>query len=281
MKYKNINIIISIIVLTILCIVILGTFNISNAKSTYYQYIKSGINSFPTSYQAKLQELANKYPKWKFQAYYTGISWDDLIASERDESVYRNRITVNSPQSWKHDCGFVDDGWACASDGIVAYYLDPRNFLNERQIFQFVESSYNENVQTLSVIQNSVKNTFLDKTITCKDSNNNMVTMSYAQIIVKAAQESNISAFYIKSKIIQEVGTTGSGSVTGTYPGYEGYYNFFNFGAYDEGDDIANGLAYAKNKGWDSQYKAIVEGAKLIGKSYIEAGAGKENEFIS
>ena len=45
--------------------------------------------------------------------------------------------------------------------------------------------------------------------------------MSYAEMIIKAAQESNISAFYIKSKIIQEVGSQGSGSVSGTYPGYE------------------------------------------------------------
>ena len=91
-------------------------------------------------------------------------------------------------------------------------------------------------------------------------------------MIVEAAKQSNISAFYIKSKIIQEVGVNGSDSVSGTYAGYEGYYNFFNYGAYDTGDPIANGLAYAKEQGWDSQYKAIIGGAKLIGKKYIEAG---------
>ena len=266
-KIKNI-LYISVIFILITCCF----YNISKAADTYYQYVKTGIDQFPASYQERLQQLATKYPNWKFQAYYTGISWDELIQNERDESVHRNRVTNNAPNSWKNNCGFVENGWACASDAIVAYYLDPRNFLNETQIFQFVESSYNAEVQTVSAIQQSVKGTFLDKTITCNDLNNNVVTMSYAEIIVKAAQDSNISAFYIKSKIIQEVGSQGSGSVSGNYPGYEGYYNFYNFGAHDTGDPIANGLQYAKDKGWDSPYKAIVDGAKLIGKNYIEAG---------
>lgn len=270
MKQKMTKFIVCILIFVIATIM-LGITNIVDAASTYYQYVKTGINYFPDSYKARLQELARKYPSWKFQAYYTGIPWDELIEKERDDSVHRNRVTVNAPLAWKHDCGFVDDGWACASDAAVKYYLDPRNFLNETQIFQFVETSYNENVQTLSAIQNSVKGTFLDNTITCKDLNNNMVTMSYSEIIIEAAKKTNISAFYIKSKIIQEVGSSGSGSVTGTYPGYEGYYNFFNYGAYDDGDDIANGLKYAMDAGWDSQYKAIIGGAELIGTYYINS----------
>ena len=269
MNIRNIKFL--IILLISLLTILSGIPNISNSASTYYQYVKTGINNFPDSYKTRLQELIRKYPNWKFQAYYTGIPWEELVENERDESIYRNRVTVNAPRSWKH-CDFVDNGWACASDEIVKYYLDPRNFLNETQIFQFVESSYNEKVQTLSTIKNSVNGTFLDNTITCEDSNGKIITMSYSEIILQAAKESNISAFYIKSKIIQEVGINGSGSITGKYSGYEGYYNFYNFGAYDEGDPIANGLKYAKEKGWNSQYKAIVDGAKLIGKNYIEQG---------
>ena len=262
---------IKIIIVLLLFILIIYIPNYSNSANTYYQYMRSGINAFPESYQSKLRQLSNKYPNWKFQAYYTGIPWDELIEKERDDSVHRNRVTVNAPQSWKH-CGFVDDGWACASDAAVKYYLDPRNFLNETQIFQFVETSYNSNAQTLSTIQNSVRETFLDDTVTCKDFNNRTVTMSYSEIIIEAARRTNVSAFYIKSKIIQEVGIYGSGSVTGSYPGYKGYYNFFNYGAYDDGDDIANGLSFAKEKGWDSQYKAIIGGAELIGTQYINQG---------
>lgn len=243
----------------------------TEATNSYFQYVKSGIEQFPYSYREELKTLAKKYPNWNFQAYYTGISWGELIQKERDEKIHRNRIDAKLSEVWKH-CDFEDDGWACASDEAVKYYLDPRNFLNETQIFQFVETSYNSKSQTLNEIQKSVKGTFLDNKITCKDFNNNLVTITYSEIILEAAKKTNISAFYIKNKIIQEVGTTGSGSTSGKYPGHEGYYNFFNYGAFDEGDDIANGLIYAKEKGWDSQYKAIIGGAELIGKYYINQG---------
>ncbi len=97
-------------------------------------------------------------------------------------------------------------------------------------------------------------------------------TMTYADIIWEAAVSTGISPYSIAIKIIQEVGTNGSSSVSGTYSGYEGYYNFFNIGASDSGNAIENGLAYAKEKGWDNQYKAIVEGAEFLADSYINAG---------
>ena len=97
-------------------------------------------------------------------------------------------------------------------------------------------------------------------------------TISYADIIMKAAKESGISPYSIAIKIIQEVGRKGSNSVSGTYPGYEGYYNFFNIGAYDSGNAIENGLKYAKEKGWNTQEKSIVDGAKFMSDSYIGVG---------
>ena len=81
-----------------------------------------------------------------------------------------------------------------------------------------------------------------------------------------------MSPYSIVTKIIQEVGTNGSSSVTGTYKEYEGYYNFYNLGAYDTGNAIVNGLKYARDKKWDNQYTAIIEGAKEISNSYTNAG---------
>lgn len=97
-------------------------------------------------------------------------------------------------------------------------------------------------------------------------------TMSYADIIMKAAEESGISPYSIAIKIIQEVGTNGSNSVTGTCPGYEGYYNFYNWGATDGSNAIEKGLIYAKQMGWNNQYTAIVEGAKKLADSYVSVG---------
>ena len=101
---------------------------------------------------------------------------------------------------------------------------------------------------------------------------NKVSSMSYADIIMRAAEESGISPYSIAIKIIQEVGRQGSSSVSGNYPGYEGYYNFFNWGASDGSNAIEKGLIYAKAQGWDNQYTAIVEGAKKLADGYTSVG---------
>ena len=183
----------------------------------------------------------------------------------------RNRVIKTADASWRCSCGNVASGYACASEGIIGYHLDARNFLNEINIFQFLEISYNSKIHNLSGVKSAVKGTFLDNTITYRK-NGKSYTKSYAEIILEAAEESNMSPYSIVTKIIQEVGTNGSASVKGTYSGYKGYYNFYNLGAYDTGNAIVNALKYAKDKGWDNQYDAIIDGAKQISNSYTNAG---------
>ena len=242
----------------------------SQAATSYNQSVKSGIENFPAAYQSTLNNLKSIHPNWNFEAYYTGISWNDLINQETSVHT-RNTVHNSSDSSWKCSCGKVVSGYACASKSIIEYYIDPRNFLNEIDIFQFLEISYNANVHTLEGIKSTVKGTFLENNVTFTR-NGKTETMPYAQIILDAAKQSNMSPYSITTKIIQEVGSKGSNSVTGTYPGHEGYYNFFNYGAYDTGNAIVNALIYAKDKGWDNPYTSIVEGAKLLANSYTNAG---------
>ena len=267
---RNINKIITLII--ILCIIMIFVFmNCSYAAATQYtQSLRSGIDEFPSEYQGALERLKDMHPNWTFEAYNTGLSWDTLILNET-ATHGRNRVIKSSEDSWKCSCGNVASGYACASEEIISYYLDPRNFLNEINIFQFLEISYNSNVHTIDGIKSAVKGTFLDDTITY-NKNGNSYTKSYSEIILDAAKESKMSPYSIVTKIIQEVGTKGSSSVTGNYSGYEGYYNFFNLGAYDSGNAIVNGLKYAKDKGWDNQYDSIVEGAKQVANGYTNAG---------
>lgn len=240
------------------------------AATKYTQTLKSGISSFPKEYQEALNKIKDKHPNWNFEAYYTGIPWNTVILNET-ASHGRNRVIKSSEESWKCSCGNVASGYACASEGIVAYYLDPRNFLNEVNIFQFLEISYNSKIHNISGIESAVKGTFLNNTITYKK-NGEEYKKSYAEIILEAAKQSNMSPYSIVTKIIQEVGSKGSSSVSGTYAGYKGYYNFYNLGAYDTGNAIVNALKYAKDKGWDNQYDAIIDGAKEIANSYTNAG---------
>lgn len=238
------------------------------------QELKTEIEAFPESYQSYLQELKQLHPNWNFQAYYTGIDWNELIKNETGQVLHKRSVVPSSYDDvWKCDTCEDVNGWTCASEAAVKYFIDPRNFLDEIRIFQFEELSFNEKLHTLESIEKSVQGTFLKNSVTYYDEEaKKNVTKSYSQIILEAAKKNNISPFHVKAKIIQEVGSQGSASVSGTYEGYEGYYNFFNYGAHDTGDPIANGLAFAKEKGWDNPYKAIMGGVELIGTSYIHAG---------
>lgn len=270
---KKVKIIALLTIIMILNLLILP--HISYA-ATYNQTVKSGISNFPKSYQNALKELQKMHPNWTFDAYYTGIDWDTFINSQTCSTKKGiSLVSKSSEASWKCSCGYKDKtgSWVCAARGITAYYADPRNFLNEVNIFQFSEYTYNSKTHTLDGVKKSVKNTFLDASVTYT-LNGKSQTKTYAEIIMDAAKESGMSPYSIRTKIIQEVGTGGSGSVTGKYGGYEGYYNFYNYGAYDDAaaGPIASGLQYAKNHGWNNQYTAIVEGAKLLSNSYTSAG---------
>lgn len=257
--------------------------NAVQAATNYTQTIKTGIENFPETYRTALQQLKKLHPNWNFEAYYTGIKWDNVVLNET-ATHGRNRVIKSSDASWKCSCGNIASGYACASSGIVKYYLDPRNFLNEVNIFQFLEISYNPNIHNVDGIKSVIKNTFMDKEVTYtvleKENNEEGIeetvekeyTKHYAEIILEAAKASNMSPYSIAIKIIQEVGTKGSNSVSGTYEGYKGYYNFYNLGAYDTGNAIVNALKYARDKQWNNQYKAIIEGAQELANSYTNAG---------
>jgi len=316
MKIMSKKIIILLIIVAILSMFVIPINN-AYAATTYTQSLKSGIDKFPEEYQSILKQIQKLHPNWTFEAYYTGIPWETLILNEA-ATHGRNRVITSSDYSWKCACGNVASGYACASEGITKYYLDPRNFLNEVNIFQFLEISYNSKIHNIDGIKSAVKGTFLDKEVTYTliekkevevekevevvninnisntskvTSGNNIInsttkteivkeiqdveveyTKHYAEIILEAAKKSNMSPYSIVTKIIQEVGTKGSSSVSGTYEGYKGYYNFYNLGAYDTGNAIVNGLKYARDKGWNNQYTAIIEGAEEIANSYTNAG---------
>lgn len=267
------KIVIMFIMVVLLSLLIIPI-NKSYAATTYTQTLKSGISNFPKEYQEALNQIKKLHPNWNFEAYYTGLPWETLILNET-ATHGRNRVIKSSDLSWKCSCGNVASGYACASEGITKYYLDPRNFLNEVNVFQFLEISYNSKIHNVSGIKNAVKGTFLDKEITYtleEKEEEKEYTKHYADIILEAAKQSNMSPYSIVTKIVQEVGSKGSDSVSGTYKGYEGYYNFYNLGAYDTGNAIVNALKYAKDKEWNNQYTSIIEGAKEIANSYTNAG---------
>ena len=126
---------------------------------------------FPESYKNGLRGLHEKYPNWTFKAFQTGLDWNTVI--EAESRIGRNLVDKNSISSWKSIAdgafdwagnywpGFDGATWVQASTELIAYYMDPRNFLTDPYIFQFEHQTYNPAIQTRDGLANLVNGTFL------------------------------------------------------------------------------------------------------------------------
>lgn len=245
----------------------------------------------PDIYLPYIANLLSNHPNWTFVFLKTGYDWNSLLSTEDGQCVTKRNLISGAPVSyrstapdcynWREDKWIAHDGssWYQANEQTIAYYLDPRNFLNEETVFMFECLTFNSNIHNENGVANIIKNSFMNNVSIVNQSGQSVL---YSKAFMDAAAYSNVSAYHLASRVIQEVGNSGSGSTTGKYPGYEGYYNFYNIGASAGANPIANGLNFAKNGGslskseqekymlpWNSQYKSIKGGANWIGSKYI------------
>mgnify|MGYP004532570721 FL=1 len=266
MKKLSIKLIIFILVVSIIFSFIQIFFVKSEVQATglsssYTQYIKSGISAFPESYQVKLAYLKYLHPNWNFKAYYTGIDWNELTSSSTENRCLVNTAYKSSTVDPKVlcTCGRSGDpGYYCSSAKMVNYYLDPRNFMGEAMVFQFLELSNGDGV-TRDVVASATNGTYLAQ---------------YVDDIMSAASEAGINPLHIVATIFQELGRTGTPkAISGTVPGYYGLYNFYNYGATDGNGAVERGLEMAKSLRWTTPRYALIDGAKKVLKNgYISAG---------
>ena len=249
---------------------------------------------FPETYKAQLQALHAQYPNWVFEAQHTNLNWQDAINAE--SSLARNLVHSGAATSWKSmqngaynwETGvwieFDSGGWVAASTEIVQHFMDPRNFLDSTNIFQFIKQSYDASklneeqlAQKKTDLTGMVKGTYFAGT--CPGTER-----PYVDVIMEAAAESGVCPFTLASMMIQEQGTDGSGrSISGTVPGYEGYYNYLNIGAYktDTMSAVERGLWYASGSGsgktsyrrpWDNATDSIIGSSIYYGEGFVKVG---------
>lgn len=247
---------------------------------------------FPESYKVLLRQLNQIHPNWVFIADHVNLTWDEVLQTE--SAVGKSLVSASRPDSYKSMeygaykwetqsyVGFDSSNWVTAHKDVVAYFLEPRNFLNERGIYQFLDQSLNENQQTIEGVNKIVEKSFMSGAFPEEGYE------TYAELLMAAAKASNVSPYVLAAMIIQEQGRGGaSGLISGNYSSdLAGYYNYFNIGAYktDELNAIQRGLRYARgdysseaNKTkydlpWTSRAKAIIGGAIWFGSGYIDVG---------
>ncbi|HEI9538417.1 TPA: glucosaminidase domain-containing protein [Staphylococcus aureus] len=82
----------------------------------------------------------------------------------------------------------------------------------------------------------------------------------------EACKKNNINEIYLIAHAFLESGYGTSNFASGRY----GAYNYFGIGAFDNDPDYA--MKFAKNKGWTTPAKAIMDGASFVRKDYINKG---------
>ena len=254
------------------------SFNIDTTKYAE-EFASSGI---PESYWTKLTLLKDNHPNWKFTGYKTNLNWEDAIAAESQVGI--SYIQSSNPIYLSLDEGSYNvstntynqmeaGGWYAANKQTVAYYMDPRNFLNEINIFMFENLGYNASLQTKEVIESIFAGSDL---------------LQYADYYIQAAtyDGNNISPVSLAARSRQEL-VSGDGKISNSANGNGkindiSYYNFYNIGAFSSCEDpIFCALDFAKgydenytsyNRPWTDPIKAILEGAKYIADGYINVG---------
>ena len=239
-------------------------------------------DTFPISYQSYIDNLKELYPNATFKAVYTGLDWNTVLKHECYE-VKKGISLIPSSYSavWKKDGKntYMDGNFVIASKSAVAYVLDPRNSLYEREIFQFEGLSYNPDI-TSEVIEKVINSSPMVGAYAKKYKNAGQwldMDLSYAETINKVGEEQGVSSVYIASRMIQETAgdIVNNGSINGSNASYPGVYNFFNIGATPNSDGtgaVLNGLKYAKAEGWTTPYLSISGGVNEIKSSYIKYG---------
>lgn len=249
----------------------------------YRNSLKSA--GFPDSYLDDLVKLHFEHPTWQFVPFNTNLDWNTVI--ENESVAGRNLVWYSYGEGYRskesYSYNYATDeyyrhskeiNWWYASPEAIAYYMDPRNYLNSKNIFTFESLSYESSFQNSGIVDKILGNSFMPNLYKKYSSN------PYTDAFIEAAGTYNVSPIHLASRILQEQGINGSSTGLGTYKGYENIFNFYNIKSV--GNDPSVALLWAKGgasgtltsygRPWDSPYKSIIGGAKFLSEDYISIG---------
>lgn len=285
----------------------------SGVAATYYEALLE--KGFPKDYAHALTELHLLHPNWEFnplliteeQPRYT---WDYVIAEESKDPSNNIISSSDTYAAYRHPTNeeLYDSSYYQVSDEGLSYFMDPRNFLNETDIFQFFDLSSYAGVST-EAIASVLSGTFMEAAMLENGK-------TYAEYFMEVGTELGLNPIYLAVKARQEQGVRGTSPIisgdcgilldtfyqNGTQTGesgllvlapteghtseellaLNGYYNLFNIGASGNGvfsiyhnamkRAISGTDAKAEEWGspaWDTLWKSLYGGATVIKRSYV------------
>ncbi len=245
-------------------------------------------NGIPKIYWTQLALLKEAHPNWNFRGYNTNLDFNTAVNNEEGASAIHTDdpkyLSLNTDYSYNPDTNTYNmlpegNGWRYANTKTIAFYMDPRNFFDDKKIFMFESLGFNPELHTLDAVKAVLNGTDLAQ---------------YADIFYEAARykDNNISPVYLATLSKQEVVIEGghlSPSASGENSYQNGIYNFYNIGANSSCTNAVKcGIEWAMNipknldgsidetrrfdRVWNSPRLAILGGATKIAVSFIKNG---------
>ena len=237
---------------------------------------------FPASYVEPLANLQYDHPTWQFVLMpVMDLDWDEIVEKEMTPSWNLVVFADWAPDEWNalkeknytpyyaKDAKAYDSGsWYQASRETVAYFMDPRNWLNARDIFMFETLGFDAASQTPEAVEQTLSKTFMAKAKVDGG------RQTFAELVHATGSKLGVSPVFIAGRLASEQGL-GSAQSLGTIgdtlfayatnqtgkvgnadvwgkrftkdnqatkevlakgrAAYNGFYNFFNFRAYGRG----------------------------------------------
>ncbi len=268
---KKVKMISIMVLLIILIVCLISVWIRESQKQKYVEYDGENLkeSKYP-GYKELINKLKEEHPDWTFTLFYTKLDWEEVIANEghKDNTEYPTNLIPDSseyPDDWKceidKDRTFDNGTWLCASDKAIKYQMDPRNILNDENIFQFAELKYVEGAQTKEGIYEITEGSFLEGD-------------SISEALIQAGKNANLDPYFIASRLIQEQGRNGTVLSRGCEYSDTVVYNPFNIHAKGNSSEeiIQNAAQYAYEQGWDSLEKALIGGVEFLKEDYINIG---------
>ncbi len=167
---------------------------------------------FPKDYADALTYLHLLHPTWEFlplnvtegNADYT---WDHVIDKETADPKTNLIHPGTDYDAYRHPLNFstYDSGFYQASAKTVKYFMDPRNFLNEADLFQFYDLS-STNSATAEAIDAVLQGTFMETALLENGK-------TYTAYLLEIGAELGIDPVYLAVKLRQEQGVAGTSPI--------------------------------------------------------------------
>ncbi len=182
------------------------------AQAYYESLLEAG---FPQDYALALTELHLLHPTWTFRPLLiteidSRYTWEYVIDRETAEEDINLISKSNTYQAYWHETNRnePETGYYQPSRATVEYFMDPRNFLSEADIFQFFDlvAAGSDSADMQAAVSAVLSGTFMENA-TLENGD------TYAAYFCRLGRELGIDPVYLAVKVRQEQGVAGTSPI--------------------------------------------------------------------